>query len=174
MTERLLACLNSHANSRGVVLVTEAVLLQELGEDREVVTKELKRLEHAALIEVSASLPFLVLRLKKWSGSSRKAADVNQPAHSYPKQLLQSQQLKESYRSTEETVTAEPSLLQEILDTLGETDGTSFEKAVELYSPHVIRTALDRVRRARDIRKSRTALFRHLLPRLARENRRVA
>jgi hypothetical protein len=66
----------------------------------------------------------------------------------------------------------DPRLLGEILETLGETDERSFEKAVELYSPHVIRLALDRVRRAKGIRKSRTALFRHLLPRLARDEHR--
>jgi hypothetical protein len=78
--------------------------------------------------------------------------------------------LKDSYRPGGESATPERDLLTEILETLGETDAAAFEKAVELYSPHMIRTALDRVRRAKNIRKSRTALFRHLLPRLAREN----
>ena len=73
--------------------------------------------------------------------------------------------MKASYRPKGDEPASD--LLREILETLGETDAASFEKAVELYSPHVIRTALDRVRRARGIRKSRTALFRHLLPRLA-------
>lgn len=173
MTERLLACLNSHANARGVVLVTEVVLLRELGGDRELVTKELKRLERAALIEISAPFPFLVLRLKKWPANVETVGKPVPSAHSYPKQLLHKQQLNESNRPTEHPHSSEVDLLREILDTLGETDGTSFEKAVELYSPHVIRTALDRVRRARDIRKSRTALFRHLLPRIARDVQRA-
>lgn len=173
MTERLLACLNSHANNRGVVLVAQDVLLRELGADRETAAVELQRLERAALIEVLAPLPFLVLRLKKWSGSGEKVADSRPSAYSHSKQLLQTQNLQDSHRPEDEAQATDANLLQEILDTLGEVDGKSFEKAVELYSPHVIRTALDRVRRARDIRKSRTALFRHLLPRLARESRRA-
>ena len=170
MTERLLACLESHANNRGIVLAAEEALLRELGADRDAVSAELERLERASLVELLAPLPFLVLRLKKWSGHREKAAESRPSAYSYPKQLLHKQQLKESYRPDDQAPATTATLLRELLDTLGETDAGSFEKAVELYSPHVIRTALDRVRRARDIRKSRTALFRHLLPRLARES----
>ena len=173
MTEKLLACLNSHANNRGVVLVAQDVLLRELGADSEMVTVELERLERAALVEVLAPLPFLVLRLKKWSGSHENLAELRPIAYSDSKQLSQ-KRLQDSHRPEEGARAGKAGLLQEILDTLGESDGKSFEKAVELYSPHVIRTALDRVRRARDIRKSRTALFRHLLPRLARESQRAA
>ena len=48
-------------------------------------------------------------------------------------------------------------------------DPEPFRKATGIYAPHVIRLALDRVRKAQTIQKSRTALFRYLLPRIAKE-----
>lgn len=176
MTERLLACLESHANNRGVVIAGEEALLRELAAGREVVASELGKLERAGFVEVLSPFPFLVLKLKKWSGERANAGESGVSAYSHSKQLLQQQQLKDSYRQGREgeIASVDQGLLREILETLGETDAASFEKAVELYSPHVIHTALNRVRRARGIRKSRTALFRHLLPRLARESQRAA
>lgn len=168
MTEQLLACLNSHANKRGMVVITEEALLREIGTDHERASSELAKLERAGLVEILTPLPFLVLKLRKWSGKGQRADVSSHSAYSYSK-LLQPKQLTNSYRQGREAATADTGLLQEVLETLGETDAASFEKAVELYSPAVIRTALERVRRARGIRKSRTALFRHLLPRLARE-----
>jgi hypothetical protein len=61
-------------------------------------------------------------------------------------------------------------LLQEILETLGESDPATFRGAVDHYPPHVIRTALSRIRRMKTIHKSRTAAFRYLLPRIAKES----
>ena len=173
MTDKLLACLAAHANNRGVALVTQEALLRDMQTDIKTLTHEMERLERAALVEVLAPLPFLVVRLKKWSGTDAKAVNSKPVAYSYPKQLLHKQQEQESYRLADQPPASEADLLREILNTLGETNGSAFEKAVALYSPQVIRTALDRVRRARDIRKSRTALFRHLLPRIARENQRA-
>ena len=58
-------------------------------------------------------------------------------------------------------------LLQEVLATLGETDPTTFRGVLDHYSPAAIHAALERVRATppEKIRKSRTALFRHLLAR---------
>lgn len=124
------------------------------------------------LLEVLAPLPYLVLRLRTWPGKRREPHETGVTAYSSLELPSQSQRLNSSYRPPPTKYPADPQLLREILETLGESDGASFTKAVELYSPHVIRLTLDRVRHARDIRKSRTALFRHLLPRLARhENR---
>ena len=58
-------------------------------------------------------------------------------------------------------------VLREILETLGESDPTSFEGAIKNFSPDVIRKALDRVRRTRSLRKNPTALFRYLLTKLS-------
>ena len=168
-----MACLNSHANKRGMVVITEETLLREIGANNERASTELAKLERAGLLEILTPLPFLVLKLRKWPGRAEEAEVSSYSAYSYPK-LLQPKQLKDSYRPEREDHASDPRLLQEILETLGETDHSSFEKAVELYSPAVIRAALDRVRRAQGIRKSRTALFRHLLPRLARESQHSA
>jgi len=166
MTERLLACLNSHANKRGVVVLAEEALLREFVTDHDTMISELDKLGRAGLVEILTPLPFLVLKLRKWPGKGANTGIALHSAYGYPT-LLQSEQLK-SYRQGNQVESPSSDLVREILETLGETDRSSFEKAVELYSPLVIRTALDRVRRARGIRKSRTALFRHLLPRLAR------
>src|SRR5882672_8666560 len=168
--ERLLICLRGRANARGVVPVRANALASEVEASQDDVRAALENLARAGLVEILAPFPFLVVKLRKWSGEAVKTADSAPSAYSYPKQLFHSQHLKASYRPKGEEPASE--LLHEILETLGETDATSFEKAVELYSPHVIRAALDRVRRARDIRKSRTALFRHLLPRLAQFDQR--
>jgi hypothetical protein len=170
MTEVLLACLKSRANRRGIAIVAESTLLSEIRADRESVVAELEKLERAGLIEILTPLPFLVARLPgKWPGRGANTSISSHSAYSYSK-LLQTKQLKNSYRRESQTEETSSTLLQEILETLGESDPSSFERAVQLYSPQVVRTALDRVRRAKGIRKSRTALFRHLLPRLAREN----
>lgn len=74
--------------------------------------------------------------------------------------------MKESYRPSD----AEgETLLQEILDTLGETDPTTFRGAIRSYAPGVIRTALARIRKMKNIQKNPTAVFRFLLPRIANE-----
>ena len=170
MTERLLACLQSHATNRGMVVITEEALLREIGTDHETVSGELAKLARAGLVQILTPLPFLVVKLpRKWPSRGEKTVISSHSAYSYSK-LLQPKQLKNSYRQDGQTEEPPSNLLQEVLETLGETDAGAFEKAIELYSPQVIRTALERVRRARGIRKSRTALFRHLLPRLAREN----
>ena len=169
MRGQLLAALQARANVRGLVLAEDKALLQELQTSREELDRALGQLEREQVVEILAPLPFLVLRLRKWSGRHEKAGNPALSAYSYSKPL-QTKQLKDSYRpvSALSETQSEKNLLREILETLGETDAASFEKAVQLYSPRVIREALSRVRRARGIRKSRTALFRHLLPRLAR------
>ena len=160
------------SNHRGLLSRHIDKLAADLSVTAERIDRWLKRLADAGLIEIQSPAPFLVIKLGMWSDEAPKTADSELPAYSYPKQLLQTQQLKDSYRPGAELGArpASDDLLREILETLGETDAASFEKAVELYSPSVIRAALLRVRRAQGIRKSRTALFRHLLPRIARES----
>lgn len=74
--------------------------------------------------------------------------------------------MKESYRPPGYEAEA---LLSEILATLGESDPTTFRGALRAYSPIIIRTTLARIRKMKHVRKSRTALFRFLLPRIGRE-----
>ena len=160
IAQRLLARLRERANTRGIVPVRGDVLVQEVGAPQEEVGAALDKLEQAGLLTILAPFPFLVLRLRSWSGNSAKPAGSQSSAYSYSK--LSSNRVNESYRPT-----GDDALLREILDTLGETDPTSFEGAIKNFSPDVIRKALDRVRRTRSLRKNRTALFRYLLTKLS-------
>ena len=164
MTERLLQALRRHSNYRGLVIVREAAILGELQITSGALRIAVRKLEAEGVLEILSPLPFLVT---KWSGMRSKSANSGANAYSYSKPLLSNKAIKaDSYRPAE--LATNDGLLHEILETLGETDPDSFRMAVERYSPQVIRTALDRVRRAKSIRKNRTALFRHLLPRIAR------
>jgi hypothetical protein len=136
----------------------------------------LEALQSQNAIEILSGPPFYVvaLRASSWPGKSKKPAEnptktghrVNR-AYSFQSSLSQSKQLKESYRRPAE----DDALLREVLDTLGETDPTTFRGALRSYSPEIIRTALQRIRTMPRIRKNPTALFRFLLPRIAQEPR---
>lgn len=169
MSEKLFTALRRRANHRGLVIVRDAQLLDELRVDSGALATAVRELERNRYLEVLSPLPFLVLKLQKWPGSDGNAAGSGPSPYSYPKQLSNKHAMKaDSYRPDE--LAAHDGLLHEILDVLGEDDPTSFRKAIDHYSPQVIRLALDRVRRAKSIRKNRTALFRHLLPRIAKES----
>lgn len=157
--QQLLVHLRERANTQGIVPIRGDVLAQDVGASQEEVSATLDKLERAGLLRVLAPFPFLVLKLSSWPGSAAKRP-IPQPA-SYSYRKLSSNRLNESYRPTEDNV-----LMREILETLGETDPTSFEGAIKNFAPAVIRKALDRVRRARSLRKNRTALFRYLLTKL--------
>lgn len=158
--QQLLTRLRERANSRGIVPVRGDVLAEEVGAPPEEVGATLDRLERAGLLRILAPFPFLVLKLSSWSGMRAKPSISRPAAYSYSK--LSSNQSNESYRATKDDA-----LMREILDTLGETDPTTFEGAITNFAPDVIRKALDRVRRTRSLRKSRTALFRYLLTKLS-------
>lgn len=160
MTERLLACLQGHANPRGVVIVQEDALLEELQSTHDALAPTLEKIRRAGLAEILSPLPFLVLKLRSWSSKATNPSNPQPAAYSYSK--LSSNRLNESYR-----LTGGDTLMQEILEALGETDPTSFEGAIKNFPAAVIRKALDRVRRTRSLRKNRTALFRYLLTKLS-------
>lgn len=169
MTDGLLRALQRRANSRGLVLVRDVALLEELSVTGSELQQMLAKLERDRAIELISPPPFVALRLRVWRG---KQENERNSSYSAIQQLLPIQRVNSSYRHGGAFGPIDQALLKEILDTLDESDAKGFEKAVELYSPHVIRKALGRVRRAKGIRKNRTALFRHLLPRLARDEHR--
>ncbi len=158
--QRVLARLQERANARGIVPVRGDVLAAEIGAPSEEVGAALDKLERAGLLTILAPFPFLVLRLRSWSDKSMKPTDARPSGYSYSK--LSSNRMNESYRPS-----GDQALLREILETLGESDPTTFEGAIKNFAPDVIRKALDRVRRTRSLRKNRTALFRYLLTKLS-------
>src|SRR6185295_4040343 len=173
MTEQLLAALKRHANSRGLVLVTDEDLAREVPASPGALGDELEKLVRAGLIEVLSPQPFIVIKLRMWPGRklgpTKTAATTVAPvdrAYSFQSSLSQSIDEGNSYR---QPVESNP-LLKEILEMLGESDPTTFRGAIDNYPPHVIRTALARVRRLKTIHKNRTAAFRFLLPRIAKES----
>ena len=97
---------------------------------------------------------------RAWPRNPQLPAETRPAPYSYSK--LSTNRLNSSYR-----LAGDDALLREILETLGETDPTSFEGAIKNFSPTVIRKALDRVRKTRSLRKNRTALFRYLLTKLS-------
>lgn len=159
MTEHVLQALRRRTNHRDLVITRESDLLDELHITSEVLRAAISRLAEDRLLEILSPLPFLVV---KWSGRQPKSPD----AYSFESSLSRSKRLKESYRPSDPESQA---LLQEILDTLGETDPTTFRGAIRSYPPGVIRTALARIRRMKNIQKNPTAVFRFLLPRIANE-----
>ncbi len=171
---QLIAALMARANARGLVLASEATLLDDLGIGSAALEKLLEEAMRHGEIDILSPLPFLVAKLPgSWSGrkheASKRAAKSGaptDPAYSSQSSLSQPKQLmKESYSPSSD----DEALLKEILATLGESDPTTFRGALRSYTPGVIRLALERVRRNPTIRKNRTALFRYLLPRIAKE-----
>jgi hypothetical protein len=168
MTTELVRNLQDRANSRGLVMVREGRLQKELRITGDGLRAELQKLEESGLIEILTPGAFIVLKLRIWPGRPEKGPNSSVPySYSFQSKLSQLKQLNKSnsYSGTGKT----PDLLPEILATLGESDPRLFEKVLEHYPESVILTALDRVRSTKSIQKSPTALFRYLLPRIAKE-----
>ena len=169
MTEQLLHVLEDRVNPFGVAMTREGWLKKELGVTGRQVRSGIRKLEESGLVEILNPFPFLVLRLKTWPGKRQNAGSSSPPySYSLQSKLLPTKRLKKSYSDSAGELP--PSLLQDILETLGESDPTLFEKVLKHYPESVIRTALTRVQSAKSIKKNRTALFRYLLPRIAEES----
>jgi len=161
MTERLFQHFLTNANARGLVLRSETRLLEEFECSREILVSACNQLAADARLEVLAPLPFLVAKLPgSWPDKRKNDPRNRQSSYSYSKLL--SNQSDESYSYPSGEV-----LLHEIVDTLGISDPSTFQGAIENYRPHVIRRALERVLQTRSIRKNRIALFRYLLTKLS-------
>src|SRR5437879_1450027 len=133
--QRVLARLKERANARGIVPVRGDVLALEVGAPQEEVGAALDKLEQAGLLKILAPFPFLVIRLRSWSAKPAGPAIPQPTAYSYSK--LSSNRLNESYSPL-----GSDALMREILNTLGESDPTTFEGAIKNFSPQVIRKAL--------------------------------
>ena len=156
---RLLAHLRQRASARGIVALRLERLRTELIASEADLSAALKCLEQAGKLKVVTPFPFLVVKLHSWSGIAPKAGESERSAYSYSYPMFTHNSY--SYSASERE------LLEEILETLGETEPRAFYGAIRNYPADVIRKALDRVRRTRVLRKNRTALFRYLLSKLS-------
>jgi hypothetical protein len=171
--ERLLALLESRANHRGRVIVREPVLLSALDTSHEVLAQLISVLERDRVIEILAPLPFLVIKLLKWSRAKSVRSSAAHDSTAEPSRALRgpvSKQAAAASSKQEDGGAGEgEALLADLLTALGETDATEFRAIVTSYPAAVIRQALRRVALTppSQIRKSKAALFRFLLGKLA-------
>jgi hypothetical protein len=166
LAARLLTFLEERAGTLGLAMARNAPIQEQLHCSRAELDGALRELESAGKGRVLSALPFLAFRLTAWPNHRENMAKAGPVPYSYKSSLSQSPLNRNSYSHRD--ASEEAALLQEILTTLGESDPTTFRGAIEAYSPEVIREALHRVRSMHRIRKTPTAAFRFLLPRIAK------
>lgn len=157
----------SVANFRGIACRNIEKVIATLSIAETDLSTWLTRLAESGLIDVRSPSPFLVVKLRSWP-DSEPSSIVNERGATESNSYSLLSNLEESSRAIaqEDGGAGEGDrLLQEILDTLGETDAGSFRRVLDHYSSSAIREALSRVRAtpAEKVRKSKTALFRYLL-----------
>jgi hypothetical protein len=171
MTERLLAHLQSKANSRGLVLANEDALLEKLATTHDALTRALNNLETQGMIEISSPLPFVVIKVPKWSGSNHPRVRKEQQISNSKRSL----HIEVPVSSAAAAATQEvgglgegEALLGEVLALLGpEADRTEFRRILAGQDGALIHRCLRRVQATKAIRVSRAALFRSLLQKLS-------
>jgi hypothetical protein len=171
MTERLLEHLHSRANSRGLVLANEDALLEKLATTHDALTRALKILEAQRTVEVLAPLPFVVIKLMKWSGSNaprvRKEQQISDSKRSLHIEVPVSSAAAAATQEVGGLGEGE-ALLDQVLAALGPgADRAEFRAILAGNDPALIHRCLRRVRATKAIRVSRAALFRSLLQRLS-------
>jgi hypothetical protein len=151
---------------------------QHLAEDLEVtavdIDRWLERLVTAKLIELQSppTSRFLVISLRLWPRSGDDASDLKNaatagssadvPASAY----AEKENKKQSYVRSQDGGAGEGTpVLTALQAVLGEGDAAEVEPLLAEYPEATVRRVLDRVRAtpSRQIKKSRTALFRYLL-----------
>ncbi len=170
---RLCAVLRERANHRGLVLTRAPVLQEALRCSFEELYRALAQVSISEPIEILTPLPYLVLafRPRMLPGMHRETAKTPANAsrslargYSYS---FHNQSIDQSKAIAIEDGGAGEggTLLQEILETLGERDPAPFRGVLDHHAPERIRTVLKRVRATppERLKKSRTALFRFLL-----------
>jgi hypothetical protein len=173
MTARLLSQLQANANHRDVVLLRESVLLEALQTQRDALSAGLAELETAAEIRILSPLPFLVLKLKKWSGR-KPDVGANRPRLQQP-QLgvhgevpVSSSAAAAAMRQEDGGAGEGEALLEEVLEALGPSaDREEFAQVLNGRSRELVRRCLRRVQATKSVRVSKAALFSSLLQRLS-------
>jgi hypothetical protein len=172
MTERLFGQLQSRANRRGLALASETRLLRSLRTNHATLEAALSALEAEGRIHLLSTLPYVVLKLISWSGSSapdvRKEQQISSDAAIVHMEVPVSSSRAAAATHTEDGGAGEGELLGEVLAALGpEANREEFRQLLPRYSAALVRRCLRRVQATTHIRVSRAALFRALLQRLS-------
>lgn len=168
------------ANRSGRICRTLDALGKDLGIEASAVSRWLDRLQESQLVEVESPAPYLVIRLRFWSGmedrhgeSGPAVSDQRHAVHEVVPVGSSKQQPAASASSKLEDGGAGEggSLLAEVLRVLGESDADEFQALLSEFPTTVILKALVRVKTTPEsqIRKSKAALFRFLLAKFAKE-----
>jgi hypothetical protein len=171
-----LALLNS-ANHRGVVCKRSDQIASTLRTDEPTLLADLAKLMELGLIRTLNPAPYLVIQLALWPGRGAPS-DVGAPDESAapqpaPMEVRVSSSSAAPAASATQSEGRGPgeggSLLSRVLAVLGpEADEGEMREVLSAHTPEVVDQALRRVEAtpARQIRRSRTALFRFLLTKL--------
>lgn len=174
MTERLLQHLKRHVNHRGLVLARETRLIEELRTTDEALLASVIALESQGAIRVLTPLPYLVCRLRSWSGSSTDRVRKEQQISSNPASVhIEVPVSSSAAAAATHTVVGGAGeggrLLDKVLEVLGpEANREEFQRILAGRDSVLIHRCLRRVQATKAIRVSRAALFRSLLQRLSR------
>lgn len=175
MTEQLFEYLRLHATPRGLVLVGQARLGEELHASHEALTASLTALEAEGKIEILTPFPFAVLALKPrpWSGSSSPRVQKEQQFSSnrvgVHKEVPVSSAAAAAMQQEDGGAGEGEALLDEVLTALGPAaDREEFAQILTGQSAELVRRCLRRVEATKSIRVSRAALFRSLLQKLSK------
>lgn len=159
------------ANTRGFVLKTRASLARELAVPEEQIEIWLARLEQSNLIHLVSPSPYLVLSLQFWSGSEPSSSgpsleNSSRAARSHNDVPVSSmQQAAADEKNWDGGVGEGSALVAEARAVLGDADANEISALIAEYPEPIVRRALRRVKTtpAREIKKSKMALFRFLL-----------
>ncbi len=164
------------ANHRGVVCRRSDQITDMLQTDEATLLADLARLVDLGLARVLNPAPYLVVQLTLWPGKD-PSADARTPVEAGPPPAAPLE-VPVSSSAAAAASASQPEvgglgeggeLLQRVLDVLGsEADATEMRELLATHEPELVRRALQRVEAtpARQIRRSRTALFRYLLTKL--------
>lgn len=164
------------ANHRGVVCKRSDQIAAVLKTDEPTLLADLAKLSDLGLIRSLNPAPYLVIQLTMWPGKDA-SPEAPSPAAAGPRPVAHvvvpiSSEAAAAASASQPEVGGQGEgggLLERVLTVLGpEADVDEMRELVAAHQPELVRRALQRVEAtpARQIRRSRTALFRYLLSKL--------
>jgi len=165
------------ANHRGVVCKRADLIAGTLGLEEAGLLGDLEKLSEIGLVRSLSPAPYLVIQLALWPGNGG-SPDVQVAASAAQRPAVQEEARVSSSDAAAAASATQPedggqgeggALLARVLAVLGpEADANEMRDLVGAHPPDVVERALRRVEAtpARQIRRSKTALFRYLLTKL--------